>query len=291
MMTVSPCLCTFISWSLLFISQCHAISCYFPNGTSADVIDGKRIQQPCNEGVQSMCCMLQNSQTPETCTADGLCRTYDNTVLARGTCTDPTWKDPACLDLCLSGEKPDGKMYEDTTTALTVCADGSICCERPNVTCCSGRKGVFVQGGKVVSSLASSASYTSTSVSSTPTVASGQGSSSSGEIATPAVPSPTPALSNPGPIVGGVVGGVAAIAVLSLAFWYFFIRHRYTRQQGIPQDNVMPYTGMAQDGYHGIARMGGNGIWQEPKEVPDAEVRRELDSNQRQELDARFGGM
>ena len=51
-----------------------------------------------------MCCMLQNSQTPETCTADGLCRTYDNTVLARGTCTDPTWKDPACLDLCLSGE-------------------------------------------------------------------------------------------------------------------------------------------------------------------------------------------
>ena len=187
--------------------------------------------------------------------------------------------------------EPDGKMYEDTTTALTVCADGSICCERPNVTCCSGRKGVFVQGGKVVSSLASSASYTSTSVSSTPTVASGQGSSSSGEIATPAVPSPTPALSNPGPIVGGVVGGVAAIAVLSLAFWYFFIRHRYTRQQGIPQDNVMPYTGMAQDGYHGIARMGGNGIWQEPKEVPDAEVRRELDSNQRQELDARFGGM
>ena len=51
-----------------------------------------------------MCCMMENTQTPETCTTESLCKNYENTVLARGTCTDPTWKDPACLDLCLSGE-------------------------------------------------------------------------------------------------------------------------------------------------------------------------------------------
>ena len=102
------------------------------------------------------------------------------------------------------------------------------------------------------------------------------------------------------------MGGVAAVAVLSLAFWYFFIRRRYTRQQGIPENNGVPYTSMAQDGHNGIARMGGNcwhepndvhgdmggnSVWQEHNEVPNAEVRRELDSNARQELDARFGGM
>lgn len=37
--------------------------------------------------------------------------------------------------------------------------------------------------------------------------------------------------------------------------------------------------------------MGGNGIWQETKEVHGGHVRLELDSNLGQEMDARFGGI
>ena len=28
---------------------------------------------------------------------------YNNYFLWRGTCTDPTWKDPACLHICTTG--------------------------------------------------------------------------------------------------------------------------------------------------------------------------------------------
>lgn len=56
------------------------------------------------------------------------------------------------------------------------------------------------------------------------------------------------------------------------------------------QNHGKIYTGIAEGGHDGILRMGGNGIWQEPKEVHGGDVRRELDSNPRQEMDGRFGG-
>ena len=77
--------------------------CYYPNGTAAgfDIHD----LQPCNNApaIHSMCCNLNNTQTPDRCNSDGLCIPPKNEKLWRHSCTDHTWKDPACLDLCTSG--------------------------------------------------------------------------------------------------------------------------------------------------------------------------------------------
>ena len=88
-----------------FIPQCLA-TCYLPNGTSVDETQGKRIQRPCNNtpGIHSMCCYLEGTSTPDTCTPDGLCLPYDNVHLWRDACTDPTWQDPACLNICTRGQ-------------------------------------------------------------------------------------------------------------------------------------------------------------------------------------------
>ena len=96
---------TFLFCLSLIFPQCYA-SCYFPNGASADILDDLPLMQPCNEtpGVQSMCCMTQTIGVFESCNADNLCVNDENTVLAQGTCTDETWRDPACLNLCISGE-------------------------------------------------------------------------------------------------------------------------------------------------------------------------------------------
>ena len=80
----------------------EAIDCYYPSGqvyTGGD-------SGPCNNtsGVQSMCCRLRNTTTPDYCNKDALCIPYTNDFPWRGTCTDPTWKDPACIHLCMDGQ-------------------------------------------------------------------------------------------------------------------------------------------------------------------------------------------
>lgn len=75
--------------------------CYFPNGTAARTGS----QTPCNKttGAESMCCHSENIDLPDRCRADGLCIPSDNEFLWRNGCTDPTWKDPACLNICVDG--------------------------------------------------------------------------------------------------------------------------------------------------------------------------------------------
>lgn len=95
-----------------------------------------------------------------------------------------------------------------------------------------------------------------------------------------------------GPIVGGVVGGVAAIAVLSLAFWYFMIRRRFARQQDRPQTQSMAYSRLTDgthQGQHENMYKAYNAARPEPNEVHGGDIRLELHSNAkpRQELDAR----
>jgi hypothetical protein len=75
-----------------------AATCYNPDGTARSNPQGG--YQPCQTGSgHSMCCNLQTDQ----CLPSGLCVTTGFAPLWRESCTDPTWKDPACLNLCTSG--------------------------------------------------------------------------------------------------------------------------------------------------------------------------------------------
>ena len=50
-----------------------------------------------------------------------------------------------------------------------------------------------------------------------------------------ATPTPQPSSNHTGVIVGGVVGGIAGIVILGLAFWYFMIRRSLTQRRNQPQ--------------------------------------------------------
>ena len=77
-------------------------TCFYPNG-SADAVGN---QGPCNTSGHSMCCLLhpRANENADVCRSDGLCIPSTNSQIFRDTCTDPTWKDPACLRLCLTGK-------------------------------------------------------------------------------------------------------------------------------------------------------------------------------------------
>ncbi|KAG7005759.1 hypothetical protein G7Y79_00018g045660 [Physcia stellaris] len=235
-------------------------ACYFPNGTAKD----NGTDRPCNAspGVQSMCCNLRN------CRSDGLCIPYDNGHLWRGPCTDPTWKDPACLQLCVEGLSPDGSRWADLDAQVTTCADGTLCCGNYTTAlpCCANGKGYVIQQGRVIKAQDATTSRTQSSAPIPRT-------SSISPSSTSVIPTPPPASkpSDTGVIVGGVVGGVAGVAALGLAFWYFMIRKRV--KQSEPSQFDEPDKGRQQQ------------VWQEPKEIPADIIRRELEATHtRQEI-------
>lgn len=171
--------------------------------------------------------------------------------------------------------------------ALSGCADGSYCCDaddRQTAACCGAHNGFFVQNGRVTSSPALNSSNPATSISTVP-----------------GTPTPNQPSSNTGAIVGGVVGGIAVITVLALAFWYFVLRRKATRSQDqpprqhyetqnavqdIPSAAGVPNPGAFQAGFVPAEfNSAAKGIRQEPKEVAANDSRRELDSIPRQELE------
>ncbi len=86
--------------------------CYHPNG--AEHLSEREV--PCNsaKGVHSMCRDLVETTKPGRCRSDGLCVPYGNELVWRGGCTDRTWKDPACISLCVDGvgANPQADKYE-----------------------------------------------------------------------------------------------------------------------------------------------------------------------------------
>jgi hypothetical protein len=78
----------------------NATACFNPDGTEVLRDD----YQPCKTGQHSMCCAI-NRLTPNVnvCRPDGLCIQNDTGTVYREFCSDPTWKDPACVPLCIKG--------------------------------------------------------------------------------------------------------------------------------------------------------------------------------------------
>ena len=162
-----------------------------------------------------------------------------------------------------SAVDPENYIYDNATAAVTTCGDRSLCCgsidQEAGQTCCSHRKGVYLENGKLVSTPPASAAA-STAATASPTSSSSPSSSSSS-----ASPSPNPSSNNTGAIVGGVVGGIAGIVAAALAFWYFMIR-KSLRQRSQAPNGFEPYN------------TGTGKIWQDPSEAPTYERRGELDS-------------
>ncbi|KAL6715142.1 hypothetical protein ACLMJK_007405 [Lecanora helva] len=206
---------------------------------------------------------------------------------------DPTWKDPACVQLCIGALDPFGNPYNASDgVPLTVCADGSFCCGAnwtiPAIKdgthdCCNRKGGLFLENGKVTTALP-----LAPAVGAAPTVSSAAiATSSQSSALSPVTPTPTPtsapSSSNTGPIIGGVVGGVAAVAILSLAFWYIMIRRKSRNvHQGAERELTQPSSQSTETYFMGKQQM-----WQEPSEAPDNRFRAgELDNAAaRMELD------
>lgn len=90
--------------SLLFcyIQQCYS-ACYLPNGTMVGIDPDGGAYVPCDiDG--GMCCALGRPSTSrfvDYCRSDGLCESPGSGDVYRESCSDPTWKDPRCLKLCV----------------------------------------------------------------------------------------------------------------------------------------------------------------------------------------------
>ena len=97
-MTFFNCYLAFVYIVFVSLQPCQA-ECYHPDGS-----DAGSAYQPCHTGGQSMCCALnQVNGYSNRCRPDNLCFEDDTGLIFRESCTDPTWKDPACLQLCTSG--------------------------------------------------------------------------------------------------------------------------------------------------------------------------------------------
>ena len=84
----------------LFARSILAVSCYHPDGQ----ISAYAGYAPCEAAVPggaSMCCGTGRASFPDVCSPDGLCRNGGD--IYRDDCTDPTWENPGCLQLCTSG--------------------------------------------------------------------------------------------------------------------------------------------------------------------------------------------
>jgi len=71
-------------------------TCYSPDGSAVN----DALYQPCIniQGVESMCCALNATSTPDICSPNGLCVAgWGNQAYWRDFCTDSTWKSPNCL--------------------------------------------------------------------------------------------------------------------------------------------------------------------------------------------------
>lgn len=84
--------------------------CYTPAGLNINTdiwkVNESALYMPCNTtAAVSMCCATGPERTdPDVCVDHGLCHnSYYGNQLWRESCTDPTWKDPACTKLFLNG--------------------------------------------------------------------------------------------------------------------------------------------------------------------------------------------
>ncbi|KAI1635432.1 hypothetical protein F4809DRAFT_614171 [Biscogniauxia mediterranea] len=144
---------TMLVIALLAIFTRATATCYRPDGSTVD-----DVYQPFDESAEfSACCRAgttynadhsdddnDDEKDGDARTSLGLCA-GPGIQLRRGSCTDPTWTSPACLNICADGEYATADDVE-----ITTCDDGSLCCGADNADCCARGDGVFVTGDREI---------------------------------------------------------------------------------------------------------------------------------------------
>ncbi|KAI1487172.1 hypothetical protein F5X96DRAFT_672898 [Biscogniauxia mediterranea] len=141
--------------ALLAIFTRATATCYRPDGSTVD-----DVYQPFDESAEfSACCRPagttynadhsdddndDDENDGDARTSLGLCA-GPGMQLRRGSCTDPTWTSPACLNICADGEYATADEVE-----ITTCDDGSLCCGADNADCCARGDGVFITGDREI---------------------------------------------------------------------------------------------------------------------------------------------
>ncbi|KAL8885102.1 MAG: hypothetical protein Q9215_006987 [Flavoplaca cf. flavocitrina] len=201
----------------LHIVAFASANCFLPNGTDRNSIlwDSHGIDyQPSGYGSPSddfqMCCATNNRETPDVPRKDGLCN--DLAGIWRESCTDPTWKSPSCVKLCIDGVGMPSILILNTT-------------------CCTRGDGVWLTDGQPTTINPNSTQSTTSST--TPT------NTAPPVVAQPAsIPPPTPEHPSISAtmIAGIVIGAVGALVILALAIFLFLLRRR-RRRRGIAKDS------------------------------------------------------
>lgn len=203
-----------------------AFVCYTPDGQDRNENFNAIVYEPCNTSASvSMCCATgpgRTAGTLDTCMPDsGLCFNQYYNNYWRESCTDSTWKDPACIKLFVNGTGfnggavtvQNGNVINDVE--LTPCDDGSYCDGGSNLLCCQQGLGYFIKNGTQTRVNPKQTSSTPTA-SSSPS-ASPSSSASSGGLSTGAK--------------AGIGVGVAIAVLAIIAFAFFFISRRRSRRQ------------------------------------------------------------
>ena len=116
----------FIISPIIYHAQASGTSCYAKGGELASSDTGFAPCRP--EKAQTHCC-----DYGQTCVSNGLCFVSWDSSLNTGSCTDPTWQDEACFQLC------------DTFATLFRCSNNDWCCANGgNTTSCCDDEGVLL---------------------------------------------------------------------------------------------------------------------------------------------------
>jgi hypothetical protein len=168
----TPLSSTLLFASIVCMIRHASAACYMINGT--EITDP--VYQPCNQvaGTISMCCGKNwTTAQDDACLPNGLCQnygpTYNEMYYWRDSCTDPTWKSPYCLNLCMAEDDINPEQSNNLYARVAQCTDGSWCCagNKNNVSqCCQEGKGVVLAA--TIGITASSFSSSSTSSTSMP---------------------------------------------------------------------------------------------------------------------------